>query len=83
MQRHPFDPISAVFGTLFGGAALTVVLSDERIFNINSRWVWPVVVIAAGLLLAVSGWRRPARGRLARSAWIDPDTSPQATPDEE
>jgi len=58
MKRHPFDPVSAFFGVLIGGSALAVVLADERILDLDSRWVWPGLLILAGLLLLGTGLRR-------------------------
>jgi len=58
MKRHPFDPISAFFGIVIGGSALAVSLADERVFDIGSRWVWPSVIILAGLLVLGSGLSR-------------------------
>ncbi len=55
MKRHLFDPVSAFFGVLIGGSAVVVTLADERVFDIDSRWVWPAVIILAGLLLVGSG----------------------------
>ena len=57
MKRHPFDPISAFFGILIAGSALVVTLADERTFDLSSRWVWPSVIILAGVLLLASGLR--------------------------
>jgi hypothetical protein len=55
MKRHEFDPVSAFFGVLFAGAALAVTLADERVFDINSRWVWPALLILGGAVLVFSG----------------------------
>ena len=61
MKRHVFDPISAFFGILIGGSALAVTLADERVFDIGSRWVWPSVIILAGLLVLGSGLGKRSR----------------------
>lgn len=58
MKRHPFDPVSAFFGVLIGGSALAVVLADERVFDLDSRWVWPGLLILAGFVLLGSGLGR-------------------------
>lgn len=58
MKRHPFDPVSAFFGVLIGGSALAVVLADERVLALDSRWVWPGLLILAGLVLLGSGITR-------------------------
>ncbi len=61
MKQHPFDPVSAFFGTVIGGSALAVTLADERVFDISSRWVWPAVIILAGVVLLGSGWAKAFR----------------------
>ena len=58
MKRHPFDPVSAFFGVLIGGSALAVVLADDRVFDLNSKWVWPGLLILAGIVLRGSGLGR-------------------------
>lgn len=55
MQRHRFDLLSAIFGILFIGAALVVLISGEGVLDWDSRWVWPGVILAVGLVLVASG----------------------------
>ncbi len=55
MKRHPFDPVSAFFGVLIGGSALAVTLADSRVFDLSGRWVWPMLLIAGGAVLLLSG----------------------------
>ena len=62
MKRHPFDPISAFFGTLIGGSALAVTLADDRVFDLNGQWVWPALIILTGLVLLFSGLGRAGSG---------------------
>ncbi len=61
MKRHPFDSVSAFFGTLIGGSALAVTLADERVFDLSGRWVWPLVIILTGLVLVGSSLGRSRR----------------------
>jgi branched-subunit amino acid permease len=61
MKRHEFDPVSAVFGVLFAGSALAVTLADDRVFDIGGRWVWPLLLVAAGVMLVASGAGRRDR----------------------
>lgn len=58
MKRHPFDAVSAFFGLVFLGTALAVTLVDDRLFDLDGRWVWPGLVMLAGLLLVASSLRR-------------------------
>jgi hypothetical protein len=55
MKRHPFDPVSAFFGVIIGGSALAVTLADSRVFDLSGRWVWPMLLIAGGAVLLLSG----------------------------
>ena len=57
MHRHEFDPISALFGVAFTTAATVALLTDERLFDVDARWVWPVVVIGIGLSMLGSALR--------------------------
>ena len=63
MKLHTFDPVSAFFGILIGGSALVVTLADERVVDLSSRWLWPAVLIVAGLMLLASSLRSPDRKR--------------------
>ena len=58
MHRHEFDPISALFGVAFTTAATVALLTDERLFDVDARWVWPVVIIGIGLSMLGSALRR-------------------------
>ena len=57
MKTHRFDPISFVFGLGFVALAAVFALPDEpwEIFfdRLTFGWVWPVLVIGAGLALLV------------------------------
>jgi hypothetical protein len=55
MNRHRFDLLSAIFGILFIGAALVVLVSGDGVLEWDSRWVWPGVILAAGLVMVASG----------------------------
>lgn len=61
MKRHPFDAVSAFFGVLIGGSALAVTLADERVFDLSSKYVWPGLLILAGVVLLVSSLARSNR----------------------
>ena len=58
MERHPFDPISAFFGLVFTAAALGVLFTDEAVFAFEARWFGPLVILALGAILILSGLRR-------------------------
>lgn len=61
MQRHRFDPISALFGVLFVIAALT------RLIDVDLPIPWgpmaAIAVVGAGMSLLVSALRRESGDR--------------------
>ena len=60
MQRHPFDPISFIFGAaLLGVGAL--ILAGE-VSRLVSAWLPPAIIIGVGLALLVAGWQTSRRG---------------------
>lgn len=57
MKKHPFDPVSFLFGMFFVAIAASVTLADEAIFTVEGRWFWPVAVIVAGVVMTLSSLR--------------------------
>lgn len=53
MKSHEFDVVSFVFGVIFIGLALTGVFADEDITLLEARWVWPGILVTAGLAVVV------------------------------
>jgi hypothetical protein len=62
MQRHSFDIISFLFGALFVGAGLSAVLFDNAFSRFDGRWVWPALLVVAGVAVLVTTWGRRAKG---------------------
>jgi hypothetical protein len=62
MQQHRFDPISFVFGLLFVSLAALFALPIEPwdVFfgGIELGWLWPLVIIAAGVALLAPSFRQ-------------------------
>lgn len=62
MKRHPFDPISLLFGLTFAIIGLVFLVGDVDIIDLGWHWFWPVPVIFLGsltLLLGLKAIRRP------------------------
>ena len=51
MKRHSFDIVSFVFGILFLGVGLSGMFVDEDITFLETRWIWPTLLVAAGLAI--------------------------------
>jgi hypothetical protein len=68
MERHPFDPLSFLAGAFFAVAGLAVLFGDGAFPFVHARWIWPVLLIATGVLLV-----------LPRAA-LDRDVSPPMSP---
>ncbi len=49
MKDRSFDLLSFVFGLLFVGAAVAHFLDDRLAFSLDTRWIWPVLLIVAGV----------------------------------
>jgi hypothetical protein len=49
-ERHPLDIISLIFGVLFLGLAVPVLLLDTPL-DVETRWALPILVIIVGLVV--------------------------------
>ena len=61
MKRHPFDPVSFVFGALLLALGLAVLAGDTT--RLLGAWLAPALIIGLGALLLSLGWQssRPDR----------------------
>ena len=55
MQRHPFDPVSAVLGVL--AVALGVLVLSGELADFDTDGVWWVAVAALVIGVAIIPWR--------------------------
>lgn len=54
MKRHEFDPLSFIFGLLFVGVSLPMLMSDSDFSFLDGRWIFPAFLIFAGVIVLVS-----------------------------
>ena len=57
MKDRSFDLLSFVFGLLFVGAAAAHFLDDRFAFSLDTRWIWPVLLIVAGVAVLAGAIR--------------------------
>jgi len=57
MQSHRFNPVSFLFGILLLGAAATYTLTNRLDLAIDGRWVWPVLLVVAGVAVVAGAVR--------------------------
>ncbi len=58
MTRHPFDPLSFIFGALFVVVAAVGLIDRELLTISDLRWIAPGLLVATGALLLVLSGRR-------------------------
>ena len=71
MYRHHFEPLSFVFGLILVLVGVPFLIGAVDVFDIRWSWVGPVVPLAIGGALLLSGLRR----------WTG-DAATDATPDD-
>lgn len=49
MEQHRFNLVSFIFGLLFVGAMAAHFGSDLWPDSLDSRWVWPALLVVAGI----------------------------------
>lgn len=57
MERHPFDPLSFVFGLLFVALALLGLTELVTLTWFDLRWIGPIVLVVLGLVLVLTTGR--------------------------
>lgn len=78
MKRHAFDATSFLAGLVLGAIALAYLVAEQSGWDVDGRWVLPVVLIGlgvAGIVGAVGGLRRDDVVDVT-----DPSPAPPAAP---
>lgn len=70
MKRHLFDPFSFVFGLLFLGLGLPLLLTESDLSFLDETWMFPAFLIFMGVVVLIS-----ARGSARTGDDTDEDTS--------
>ena len=76
MRRHRLDPFSLVFGVCFAALGLGTMIGHWDVTSWKLPWVWPLPIIAIGLVIVVMAARRerPERPTPPGSSSPDPGT---------
>lgn len=82
MHRHPLDPVSLVFGLVFGAVAALGLADALTIRGADLRWLGPLLFIIFGLTLVVSAGRDRSDGEPVANA-AGATGAPGAEPDGE
>jgi hypothetical protein len=79
MNRHPFDPISLVFGAAFTAMGLAFLVGRPDVGAWRAAWIWPIPLIGLGLILIVVA---ATRTRAERPIEVPGDEPPLPRPPE-
>lgn len=77
MKRHPFDATSFLAGMVLGAIALAYLATEVTDWDLDGRWVLPLVLVGlgiAGIVGSLSGLRR------TDAVDVTPPGSPQPVP---
>ena len=72
MERHRFDIVSFVFEIIFLGLGLTVMFIDEDITFLQARWIWPALLVVAGLAIVGFTLRKDTPEEAQEGSSYDP-----------
>ena len=65
MKRHPLDPFSLVLGATFALLGLVFLFSRVDVAGLHLDWIWPLPLIALGLLIIALAVRPVRSGEQA------------------
>ena len=63
MKRHSLDPFSLVFGITFAALGVVFLVSRLDASQLHLQWVWPIPMIALGVLIVALAGMRTSRER--------------------
>ena len=72
MKKHPFDPWSFVLGLLFLSVGVAFLTDSVDLVHTNAARLWPLPVLAIGLLIVLTSVCRAMEQR-SRSGAFDPE----------
>jgi hypothetical protein len=58
VRRHPFDPVSLIFGLLFAVIAVLGLTDAVTLSYLDLRWIAPGALVLLGLALVLTSGRR-------------------------
>ena len=61
MRSHELDPLSLVFGLIFALGGLAFLVVDIDVTNLHLDRVWPIAIMAMGLVIVVLSVRGARR----------------------
>jgi hypothetical protein len=82
MKPHRFDPLSFVGGISFVAFGLILLFGDVGLEDLRPSHLWPLPVLAVGLLLTLYGVRRLLAGWPGAAAEEAPDPGEEGDPPE-
>lgn len=72
MEQHRFNLVSFIFGLLFVGAAAAHFGSELWPNSLDTRWIWPALLVIAGIAVLGGAVNAiPARDTAAKPDELD------------
>src|SRR5436190_9423747 len=78
MRRHNFDAISFILGALFAVIGFMFLFGNADVGDFHLAVVWPLPLIAIGLLMLVTTLQRRTRHEPEPEPEVAPDAKPGA-----
>jgi hypothetical protein len=78
MKRHELDPFSLAFGAVFALLGVVFLAARPDVRTLHLQWVWPIPILALGLLIVVLAARPSGRGTAAPEE-MRPDDEAEAS----